>query len=346
MERNEESLVKERSDANLIAKFRSIPLRILMDEALERRLPVEYPKKPEIQQNIARRRAGFNGEKILDYYLSVLPENNFTFLHDLRLSNGETYFQIDTLLLSPNFVLLIEVKHITGTLFFDRTFEQLIRISKENEEKFINPVAQAERQHRQFSKWLKDHHFNVIPVDYMVVFTHPSTILKSSPDYSQLNHKACDIELLSKNIDRLSQWYKTEKMSVKEIKRLTTLLLKKHSPHRPNILKTYNLSSTDIIPGVQCSKCLALPMIRTRGKWHCPHCLASSKEAHVDALRDFALIFHPTITNYQLRNFLRLESSYIAKYLLDVMQLPFTGKNKGRIYNLEDLINEIDTQRS
>ncbi|MDA6162049.1 nuclease-related domain-containing protein, partial [Escherichia coli] len=73
--------------------------------------------------------------------LSHLPDKEFTILHDLRLFNGSTY----SLILSPYFALIIEVKNILGTLLFDETFNQFIRTRNEKEEGFPNPLIQAKR---------------------------------------------------------------------------------------------------------------------------------------------------------------------------------------------------------
>jgi len=129
----------------LIIKNRLIPIRIRLNEALIRRIPAAHPQRSTIEGDLAKRRAGYRGEQSLDYYLSHLPDKEFTILHDLRLFNGSTYFQIDTLILSPYFALIIEVKNILGTLLFDETFNQFIRTRNEKEEGFPNPLIQAKR---------------------------------------------------------------------------------------------------------------------------------------------------------------------------------------------------------
>ncbi|MBU8771105.1 nuclease-related domain-containing protein [Cytobacillus oceanisediminis] len=138
----------------MIIKNRLIPIRIRQNEALIRRIPAAHPQRSTIEGDLAKRRVGYRGEQSLDYYLSHLPDKEFTILHDLRLFNGSTYFQIDTLILSPYFALIIEVKNILGTLLFDETFNQFIRTRNEKEEGFPNPLIQAKRQKTQLKTWL------------------------------------------------------------------------------------------------------------------------------------------------------------------------------------------------
>ncbi|WP_166672524.1 MULTISPECIES: nuclease-related domain-containing protein [Cytobacillus] len=50
----------------------------------------------------------------MDYLLKDLPE--FIILKDIRLSNGNSdFYQIDVLLLCSNFLLILEIKNISGT---------------------------------------------------------------------------------------------------------------------------------------------------------------------------------------------------------------------------------------
>jgi Nuclease-related domain len=86
----------------LVSKKRSIPLKILILIALLRRLPKNHPKRPHIVKELARRTAGYQGEVSLDSEIDRLFEKNFLILHDLNLHDGNTFYQIDNLLLSPN----------------------------------------------------------------------------------------------------------------------------------------------------------------------------------------------------------------------------------------------------
>jgi hypothetical protein len=144
----------------MIIKKRTISLRIQQLEALLRRLPMHFPKRPEIEGELARYKAGFRGEQTLDYYLSYLPEKEYFIFHDIRLSDGIHYFQMDTLLLSLKYLLIIEVKNFYGTLFFDHTFHQLIRTANGNEEAYPDPILQVKTQQNKLEKWLEINKFS------------------------------------------------------------------------------------------------------------------------------------------------------------------------------------------
>ncbi|RFU60027.1 nuclease-related domain-containing protein [Bacillus sp. V59.32b] len=98
----------------MIIKERKKPLKIQKLEALLRRLPSNHPKRQKISEELAKSLAGYYGEQSLDHYLSDLSESEYFILHDLRLSDkNERFFQLDSLLISSRFFLILEVKNIS-----------------------------------------------------------------------------------------------------------------------------------------------------------------------------------------------------------------------------------------
>ncbi len=75
-------------------------------------------------------------------------------------------------------------------------------------------------------------------------------------------------------------------------------------------------------------------MLKEKHGWCCSNCNSVSKNAHLDALRDYVLLLGMTITNSELRESLNIQSSSTIKRLLHTMNLPHTENNKGRKYDL------------
>lgn len=146
-------------------------------EALKGRLLLNHPKTLIVQNEWARRNAGYNGEKTVYYYLTTLDEKSYFIFHDLRLANGDHFFQIDFLILTSRFALIIETKNISGTLLFDNQ-GQFIRTINNKEDGFSDPAAQAQYHKRSLQKWLASHHFPPLPIDCLVVISQPSSIIK------------------------------------------------------------------------------------------------------------------------------------------------------------------------
>ncbi|MFB4163278.1 nuclease-related domain-containing protein [Alteribacillus sp. JSM 102045] len=64
-------------------------------------------KKRRNRGGTCKSAAGYRGEKSLDYYLSFLPENECLIFNDLRLPHKNYFFQIDILVLSTRFHLIV-----------------------------------------------------------------------------------------------------------------------------------------------------------------------------------------------------------------------------------------------
>lgn len=315
----------------MIAKRRTTPRRILVNEALLRRLPPNHPKRPDILKDLLIKRAGFKGEQDMDYYLSLLNENNFYILQDLRIPLGTNYFQIDFLLLSTKFALLIENKNIPGIIEFDPAFKQVFRTYNDSTEIYDCPVDQVKRQVYQFRNWLKKHNIDPLPLEFLVTYSNHGSILQNPSKNQEVYNRVCKGGQLVFKVDEFQNRHQREFLSIKDVKKLTKLLIKSHEPEKADISK-YNLSPSDIIPGIQCPMCNQFHMERISRKWYCSHCGTTSTNAHEQAILDYFLLIGPTMTNKELRGFLRLPSRSTSTILLRNMNLQHTGNTKNRVY--------------
>lgn len=317
----------------LIEKERFLPIRIQKNHALLKRISQNHSKRTKIESDQTNRIAGCKGEQAIDFHLSKLPEKEYLILHDLRLSNGKHFFQIDTLLLNSAFVLILEVKNCGGTLYFDPDFHQLIQTNSRGQTKgYPNPIEQASQQCTELKKWLQKRNVN-IPIEFFVIISKPSTILKAAPGYAKTLQRVLHVQYLLKQIEIMKTAYKNEILSLKDLKKMSRSLLKEHSPKTFDILKHYEIPISEIQTGVICSVCSNKPMKRHFGTWYCPKCQAKDKHAHIQAINDlFLLNNHSPLTNQQISRFLHLSSGDIAKKLLISMQLPYSGTKKGRVY--------------
>lgn len=321
----------------MIIKPHRVPVYIHKLEALLRRLPHTHSMRKRVEEILAKQIAGYRGELGIDYPLSFLPEKDYYILHDIRLFDGSHYFQLDTLIISPKFILIVEVKNISGKLFFDSDFKQLIRTVDEKEEPFPDPILQVERQSYQLLKWLRLHKYNYIPIEPIVVVSSTRAILRTSPDNQEIFDKVLLNSRLPAKIEKLSKMHQKEYYRPNIIQKLSKKILSEHTPLERNILLQFEITEREIVKGVQCPNCVISIMQRARGKWVCPACELLSKDAHISALEDYMLLFAPTINNKQLRHFLNLSSSAVSRNLLQALNLPFTGNNKSRCYNLSSL---------
>ncbi|WP_085522506.1 nuclease-related domain-containing protein [Tuberibacillus sp. Marseille-P3662] len=319
----------------MIVKKRSVPLKLEMDEALLRRLVHGHVKRQDIQTDATKRSAGYRGEMSLDYYLDGLPQTEYRIFNDLRLpARHGSVFQIDTLVLSKFFALIIEVKNIAGTLFFDTSFHQLIRSYLDKEEGFIDPLSQVERHKFEWHTFLHNNNLTPLPIETLVSISNPKTILKTTPNNQAVYEKVIHNEQLLNKINELKTKYHNPVMSSNRLDQISECLLQAHQPPAFNILETYGIDKKDIRRGVQCPNCGTFAMKRIVRNWYCPFCQSYSKAAHEQAIRDYLLLIHPFITNQACCQFLHIPSRHVANRILNSMNLCSQGSTKGRHYYL------------
>jgi hypothetical protein len=329
-------LNKKRSDDHLLMKELTIPLRLILCEMLNQYLRRGHPKHTELERDIAKRWAGYWGEKALANYISELPQEKNLVFHDLQLQLHGTAFQIDTLLISQSYILIIEAKNITGTLYFDNVFNQLLRVNQDGtEESFEDPRVQCKRLQSLLNRWLVQHNLNLLPIDYLVFFKSTNkTILKTTLNSRSDFNKVCKGRDVFNKVDDCERRFKQVKVDTEKMNEIAQLLLSEHSPKPINILEEYSIMEKDTLNGVQCpnGNCSSIPMNYKRGTWICPKCQTSSKDGHIGALNIYFLLHKPTITNHECQTFLHLPTTNITQKILNSLNLPFTGHTKNRLY--------------
>lgn len=317
------------------------PQKIEKLEALLRRLHVEQSfeqqKRKKVEEELAKALAGYRGEKSIDYYLGFLQKENFIIFHDLRLPFDENrYFQLDILLLSQHFLLILEIKNISGSLFFDGIFKQLFRTRKDGtEDTFLDPVSQVKLQKIQLESFLKKHKYSPIPVIALIVVANSSTAIRTSQNNQDAQQLVIHSINIPAKINQLQNVHTTQFLTIKELKSISRSLLKNDTTLDSNILELFGITETNILTGVQCPKCSAIPMHRKYGTWVCCQCFFQSNDAHIATLKDYYLLINKTITNKQLRKFLHLSSITSATKILTALNLKFSGNRKSRKYELQ-----------
>ncbi|CAH0344764.1 nuclease-related domain-containing protein [Bacillus sp. CECT 9360] len=319
----------------MIVKKRELPLSVLKSQALLRRIPSNHQKVPIIRESLMKKLSGYKGENALDFPLGLLSDKDLYIFHDLRLQDQSYFFQIDTLVITQNFLLILEVKNIAGTIYFDPNFHQLIRTQDGQESTFPDPLLQTDRQEFQLKRWLAKNRLKDIPVLSLVVISNPYTQIQTSPENSTIFEKVIRHDFLPKKIHQLKELYKEQLLTEKEIKKLINIFKKQHTPGDFPILDQFQIRKEEILRGVLCPECDYLPLERRYANWFCPKCSFPSKDAHVFALKDFSLLLGSTITNNEARDFLLISSPSLATRLLRTMNLSCAGTNKGRVYYLQ-----------
>ncbi|WP_181347448.1 nuclease-related domain-containing protein [Thalassobacillus sp. CUG 92003] len=307
----------------MIIKQRQFPHQLRQLEALHRRLPSHHPKLNLISEAAARKWSGYQGETSLDFHLDFLPPDQYLILKGLRLFDGKHFFQLDTVLVSRSFLVILEVKNISGYLTLDRDIHQLTRQT----EGFADPVIQIDRQQQQLKQWVAETCEISLPVESFVLFTHPKVTLGFTHD------RILKSEGVAYRLKNLMSRYSRPIISTKQMEKIARKMAAHHSDLQQDILLQYEIQAGDLVTGVYCENC-AQNVRWYKKRWHCQACGTRRLTSHHQALQDYALLISPTISNREARSFLRVECAQIVKRLLINLGGNKLGANKNRTYEI------------
>jgi hypothetical protein len=318
---------------------RPIPLTLQQIIMVRSRLEKNHYKQLLLEKSERKRWAGYHGELSVDKQLARIDNDKYTIFKDLNLQEKDL-FQIDTFLYTSYFGLILEIKNILGTLYFDKHSKQMIRTWKGEREGFANPMLQAQMHQYHLQNWLNKHKIPPIPIEWLVVFSNPATILETTPGNEHIFRKVIHAHRLQEKLLELEAKYKAIEIDKSASKKLRKLLLNENIPQLMNILQKFELHKSEIRTGVRCPICDFIPMLRVSSKWHCPNCKIYSKNAHIHSIYDYLLQNQQTITNQQCRDFLHVTSRRtIYNYLSD---FPIDGAKRG-IYQLSRLLQDSNS---
>jgi hypothetical protein len=313
----------------LILKERSKPLEIFALESLLQRISSDHPQYPLWNEKLRRITAGYQGEKRIDsLWLEIPIDYPHYFIHDLFIQKPYSSHQIDTILITSRYILVLEIKSISGLLNFDSQLRQFYRTNKNGSiDGMNNPDDQIRRHEKWVEHFLLGQHFS-IPVIGAIVFTYPSSVIQSRPGQRIIIQSSGLPYLLDQLRDRSPKDLITEKKTLKLAKQIAEL----HSLKLPSSI---NLP-TDIMKGVLCPVCPRQKLHYKSRKWRCNKCLHTDSSAHFQALGQYRVLFAPTITNSEFREFTGITSISIASKLLKKSVMPYQGSFKNRVYMIPE----------
>ncbi|WP_404455488.1 nuclease-related domain-containing protein [Oceanobacillus kapialis] len=293
---------------------------------------MEYKNNEIFLQDYGRYLAGYLGEKRVDYTLATFREENIFIIKDLRLNNFNQYFQIDTLLITPYNLVILEIKNYRGELSYDSLQKQFIQISDGKKSVYKDPIQQANTQRRNLAFWLQSFSMN-LPIDTLVISSNPATAINNIQEDPQIYNQFIHSESVHFHLERIFKGYTERRVNHSTQNKLYKLLLSHHQPYTPDLLDHYKISPDLLINGITCPKCTNSFMKRKEQKWRCPTCKTTSTTAHKQVILDYFLLFKPTITNKECRNLLDISSPRTAYLLLKNMKLESSGKNRYKKYH-------------
>lgn len=318
--------MQKRGD-NLIIKKREIQYKYIGLQMLYQRLPNEHMMKTVIHSKMQSAKAGIIGEsKVEGVFDKYQFPFNYCVLHDVSLiSNGK--FQIDTVFISPYFIVILECKNIIGELSFETEPACLIRTLQNGQiDTYESPEVQVKRNMYLLKEWMNLQGVD-IPIKGVIVFNSTKSKVVKPPDHMDIIY-ASSIPVYLRNLIK-----EREYLSVTKMKELVEIILQNQQTYFPYpMCKNWGINPADLVTGVKCVRCDRFGMEKLKIGWYCHSCGNTDKEAHVGAIQDWFVLVNNCLTNRECRKFLHINSSQTALRVMETMKLIKFGDNNNTFY--------------
>ena len=305
----------------LIVTKRKTPEQLAYYEVLLRR----GEKVDEgVRQKFFHLRAGLIGERRVDREWKELKITHELY-HDFTCVNefGHTH-QIDTLFVCKHFILVVEVKNVSGRIDFDDQRRQFIRTKEDGSlESFMNPVDQVKR-HREILEnealsW-PEH----VPIEAVIVIANTSTIIgRVSSEVPIFN-----VSGLRSKVYELVKKYEHISFNIRTVRSYLEAL------YHP-LKRQVNLLDVPIRKGVLCERCNDV-MIHSGSvrSFICTKCGWRDRDmiALRNAMYDYRVLYSEGISNKAFRDFVGIENVSTANKTLKRLFEKSKGKTKGKVY--------------
>ncbi|RNA67767.1 nuclease-related domain-containing protein [Alteribacter keqinensis] len=327
----------------MIRKPRKPTLELATLEATAPRFPITHPNYSNFMRDLGMIKSGYKGEQSVDYYLRNIATSPTSHLyHNLRMYSNLSPFQLDTLLVTPNYLLIMEIKNWGGeTLeFIGETHQVKQTFYDGRKEMHDDPILQVKAQRNSLLNWLTINGYPNMTVEYCVIMANknPEMIFKRFKESDRVIRSTyVDFFVVESDAKHLKN-----KRTTKEMMSLDEVLLQSHRERQCDVLVKYNLDQNHLISGIICMDCPSpTSLYRAKRSWACPKCgyQTNNKTLLIDALVDYSYIVSPTITHGGFKDFFHIKESRKASTLLSNLDLIGEGKGRGRKYFLEYLRN-------
>lgn len=291
-----------------------------------------------LSEMLSRSLSGYRGEVWVDsiWHQMTIP-SDYYLLHQYKIVDEKGFsYQMDTVFLCSYFVLIVEIKNINGRIDYDDETHQCIRTNLETGK--VEGFTNAANQVRRHAKYLANllHKLDVIiPVEYVVVFSNPKTIIGSRVSYCPMIH----VSGIPDFVNKLYGKYHYIHLDYVSLHRLAMCLSQLHVEEIPNI----KIERAQLKRGMLCESCGYQCVYESR-KWRCIHCGSMDRSAFIKALAEYRLLFGETINNTEFRDFFGIEKDYVAYEFLKNLNYKTVGKNRYKKYiiplDIVDLLRE------
>lgn len=275
-------LLKARTESEELLALRSLDTRMELT-----------PKEKFHYQNLER---GYEGEVKFDSMLQDLCEERYI-INDLLLEVNNSFFQIDTLLISQGIIHLLDIKNFQGDCYLKS--DNLYSVTTGREYK--NPINQINRSASLFRQLLQNLNQQYL-VDASIIFINPEFTLYQAPLEqpfilpTQVNRFLRDI---NKGSSQLNDGHK----------KIAQKLMELHQSKNP-FTKLPSYTYEKVKKGIFCRNCKSFHITIKHHNLVCNNCgeLEKIDQAILRNVKEFSLLFpNQKITTQAIYDWCKLD---------------------------------------
>ncbi|HWO78679.1 MAG TPA: nuclease-related domain-containing protein [Bacillus sp. (in: firmicutes)] len=258
-------LLKDRSESDDLMMMRFLNTRMELSE-----------KEKFYYLNLEK---GYEGEVKFDQLTESLQEERYI-INDLLLEVNNSYFQIDTVIISQGVIHLLDIKNFQGDCYLESDKLYAMTTSRE----YKNPLDQLKRSTTLFRQLLQNLKQNYL-IEASVIFINPEFTLFQAPIDQPI--------ILPTQVNRfLKDINKTPSKLNDGHKKLAQKLLSLHQTKNPfSMVPKYHYNQLQ--KGIYCKTCNSFLVSKKNDDFECGMCGEHEKigQAILRNIKEFELLF-------------------------------------------------------
>ncbi|MBB6447087.1 nuclease-related domain-containing protein [Bacillus benzoevorans] len=291
-------ILKERTESEELLVMRSLNARMELTE-----------KERFHYQNIEK---GYEGELQFDLLAQDLVEERYI-INDILLEVNNSYFQIDSLIISQGVIHLLDIKNFQGDCFFELDKLYSVKTSRE----FKNPIIQLQRSATLFRQLLQNLKQNYL-VEASVIFINPEFTLYQAPLDQPI--------ILPTRLNSFMMEFNNTSSKLNDgHNKLAQSLISLHQPKNP-FSKIPDYHYDQLQKGIYCCKCRSFLVFIKNFDVVCKNCGEHERleQAILRGVEEFKLLFpERKITTPDIYEWCRLDLS--KKTIFRILKKHFTA---------------------
>ena len=218
---------------------------------------VKSDKRKQIKRDITNLKIGLEGERSVSYELknSFIP---MICLHDIRIENVGYVAQMDYILITEYFIMVLETKKLNGDIVINEAGEFIRRFKTKDgrifkQEGMYSPISQNERHVRILENFLKSNGLiKRMPIYSTVVMANPKAIInRNKAPYAIKNEIYKYDQLTSVLKKKISECEKSGKIFESQMIKIANFLLTNNKEVTYDYKAKYGLTDEDFEENVE-----------------------------------------------------------------------------------------------